>query len=499
MTAHQRFKTQPLEHQLRCLNEYGRRTFWANGSEQGTGKTWIAINEMADLWSTEDLNGVLVFAPSGVHYEWIIRQIPLHMPEWVRYHAAAYSAAGKKKDRDALAALLSDSDSTKLRILAMNVESLQHASGIAVAERFALSCTKLMVLADESSTFKAPSAGRTKRLMKLRRYAKYRRIMDGTLVSQGPFDLFSQYSFLEEDLLGTTSYWSFKNEYGEMMHSKHPMIKNLMEKRAMKRVPQILERDVGGRPMYRNLDRLSALIAPHTFRVLKDDCLDLPDKVYKVVWFDLTAEQQRIYDKAKYEFRLALNGEETPFNKLAAQMKLSQITAGYYLHPDAEEPVRIEGDNPKLALLVERVAALALAGEKTIVWARFRVQIADIVAALQAQGIRVVQYHGGVNKTERLSAIEAFERGGAEVLVGQQQAGGRGLTLVAAQNVIYFSNNYSRSDREQSEDRAHRIGQTKTVIYTDLVARDTVDLECIEALRDKALVAKQIMAPMEAR
>jgi SNF2 family DNA or RNA helicase len=227
--------------------------------------------------------------------------------------------------------------------------------------------------------------------------------------------------------------------------------------------------------------------------VLKKDCLDLPEKIYKTVWFDLTAEQQLVYDKAKKENRLALDGEDTPFNKLVAQMKLMQITTGYYIHPDAEEPVRIPGANPKLAVLVERAKALCERGEKLIVWARFRVQIEDVCRALRAEGITVVEYHGGVSKTGRQESIDAFEEGDAQVFVAQQQAGGKGLTLIAGSNVFYFSNDYSLRNRLQSEDRAHRIGQERDVVYTDFCARDTVDDECIERLRDKEYIAKLIV------
>jgi len=266
-----------------------------------------------------------------------------------------------------------------------------------------------------------------------------------------------------------------------------------MLKHGIARAPQIVATDNNGRPRYRNLDKLSALIAPHSFRVLKKDCLDLPEKIYKYVWFDMTNEQRKIYNKAEKENRLALNGEETAFNKLVAQMKLMQITSGYFIHPDAEEPVRIKGPNPKLQLLRDRASAIVESGEKLIIWARFRVQISDIAAALKEDGINFVEYHGGVNKADRIQAVESFERGDATVFLGQQQAGGRGLTLIAASNVFYFSNTYALDDRQQSEDRAHRIGQNKNVVYTDFCARDSIDFECIDVLHSKVGVSEAIL------
>lgn len=459
----------------------------------------MAINNMADLWSTGDLNGALVFAPSGVHYNWVLREIPAHMPDWVRHKAVAWTASTSAKEEAKLESLFNGDDSSELRILVMNVEALQNSRGIAFARRFAMACSKLMIVLDESSCFKNPKAERTKQVMLLKPYSKWRRIMDGTLAStHGPFDLFSQYSFLSSTILHTTSYWAFKAEYADVLDAHHPLVRNIKSKSGIRRTPQIVARDADGHPRYRNLDRLTALIKPHTFRVLKKDCLDLPEKIYKFVWFDMTPKQRAVYVKASSENRLALEDRDTPFNKLVAQMKLMQITSGYYIHPDAKEPVRIPGDNPKLALLVERALPLSACGEKLIVWARFRVQIEDIVRALAEAGIDdVVQYHGGISKADRNEAIEQFERGSAKVFVGQQQAGGRGLTLVAASNVFYFSNTYGLGDRVQSEDRAHRIGQTKAVVYTDFCARDSVDYDCIESLQRKSMVADAIMTPLK--
>jgi SNF2 family DNA or RNA helicase len=488
-----KFKTRPLKHQLECLRRFGRVPAFANLAEQGTGKTWITINNAADLWASGDLNGVLVFAPSGVHYNWVLREIPKHMPDWVRHHTVAWSAAATKADKQAIDALFAETDASKLRIFVMNVEALQNKRGIETARRFAASCSKLMIVLDESGAFKNPKALRTKELFKLKKFSTWRRIMNGTPVSNGPFDAFSQFNFLDESILGTSSFYAFKAEYAEMFNNSHPLVQNVMRKTGTRFAPQIVARDARGRPKYRNLDKLSALIAPHSFRVLKKDCIDLPRKIYKFAWFDMEPEQRRIYNKAANENRLALDGEDTPFNKLVAQMKLMQITTGYFLHPDAAEPVRIDCSNPKLQLLRERAAAVIEAGEKLIVWARFRIQIEDVVNALREDGLQVVEYHGGINKSDRQASIEAFERGDAQVFVGQQQAGGRGLTLVAATNVFYFSNTYGLEDRLQSEDRAHRIGQEEEVVYTDFCARNSIDLECIEALRNKEGVAEEIL------
>jgi len=346
--------------------------------------------------------------------------------------------------------------------------------------------------------------------MKLRNLSEWRRTMSGTPITQGPFDAFAPYTFLDPRILGTTSYWAFKSEYAQMQpqfleHTNrmgektmfpNPLIKKVMAAQGNNRVPQIVARDDDGRPQWKNLEKLNELVAPATFRVLKSDCLDLPEKIYKTASFELTTQQRTAYRLAKEECRLLYEGEATAFAKLTAVTKLAQITSGYYLHPDAgEEPVRIEGDQPKVDILVDRVKSIVEQGSKVIIWARFHVEIADVAAALKAAKtdgppIKVVQYHGKIKADDREAAKIAFQDDpSVNVFIGQQQAGGAGITLTAASYVIYYSNDFSLTNRLQSEDRAHRIGQTKNVVYLNIVAEDTIDEQIVGLLAGKKNVA----------
>jgi SNF2 family DNA or RNA helicase len=489
-----KYKTKPYDHQLRCLNLHGRKYAFALLAEMGTGKTWIIINNIADLWASGEIDGVIVFAPNGVHTNWTLLELGKHMPDWVRYRAAAWSSNANKKELASLESLFDSKDSTELRILTMNWEGLQHARSMEFAEKFCNSCSKLMIVGDEIDAVKNPTALRTKNLMKLRKFSKYRRAMTGTPVDGSPFSLFAPFTFLDEDILGTTSFYAFKAEYAEMLQPGNPLLDSIVAKTRSRFTPQVVAKGANGKPKYRNLDKLSKIIAPHSFRVLKADCLDLPEKIYKTVIFDMTPKQKAIYDKAKEECRLVFEGNETPFNKLAAMTKLAQITSGYYIHPLSEQPVRIEGDTPKLDLLVERVQAIIDQGKKVIIWARYRIEIKDIIERLKGiEGAIPVEYHGEIKKGDRIDAIEDFERGEANVFVGNQQAGGTGITLIAASYVIYFSNNFSMRDRLQSEDRAHRIGQTENVTYINIAAKGTIDEYVIRALSNKKDVADEIV------
>jgi len=472
------FKVKPYKHQLECLQKFGGREHYALLADMGTGKTWIIINEIALLYNQGLCDAVLVFAPNGVHYNWTRLELPKTMP--IAYRSYAWTASKAKKEISCLENIMQPGG---LRIFTMNWEALQNSRGFAAAERFAKTTNNLMIVCDESDAIKNPNAKRTKSLFKLRKYSKYRRIMTGTPITNSPFDAFSQFGFLHPDILETRSYFAFKTEYGIFLPSGHPLVDNIRRKTGARRTPMIAPKEG---PKYKNLHRLSALMAPHSFRVTKEECLDLPAKIYKTVLFDLTSEQKKVYQRVLKECRLQFDGKESVLTKLTAISKLAQITSGYYLHPESDVPVKIPGKNPKLETLLDR-----LPNKKTIIWARFRAEIQDIVRALH--GKSVVELHGGISKKKRIEAIEAFERGDAHVLVGNQQAGGTGITLTAAECVIYFSNDFSLRNRLQSEDRAHRIGQTKNVVYINLAGRGTIDERVIRALMAKKNIADTLM------
>ncbi len=488
------YKNEPMNHQVLCLTRHGQdRAFFLAG-EQGTGKTFIIINNAAQLWHAGQCDAVLVLAPNGVHINWTKKEIPKHLPDWVQVATAAHSIDNRKAQRDAVSALLVGGRA--LRILTMNCESIGTKNGFAIAEAFARSASKLMLVVDESDTFKNPSAIRTKALMRLKPLSMWRRTMTGTPSDGSPYALYSQYNFLDERILDCPNYWAYKAEYGVMLHRGHPLLEAIKRKNpALRGTPQIEVRDANGRPKYRNLEKLAARIAPHTFRVLKKDCLDLPPKVYKTVYFPLTPEQQAIYTRAENDLRV----DDTPFHRIAISTKLAQITSGYYVHPASPDPVRIPGATPRMDLLIERIQSALEANEQVIVWARYTPQILHIAEALTALKIPHATYYGETKQDARTEAREAFERGDIKVFVGNQQAGGAGIELVAASVVIYFSNNFTLRDRLQSEDRAHRKGQTHTVVYIDMIAENTIDEDTVEALVSKQDVAEAILTSVQRR
>jgi SNF2 family DNA or RNA helicase len=488
-----RYRSVPYLHQMKCLEEHGEKHAFALLAEMGTGKTATMIYNMVDLWLEQKLTDVLIFAPNGVHSNWTRLEIPKHVPDYFMYTMATWSAnlnwAGQRK----LKKLMEKESSTEnVRILAMNWESIQTKRGFEIAKKFCIGSNKLMIICDESDNIKNPEIKRTKALFTLKTFSKYRRIMTGTPVNNSPFDVFSQFSFLDEKILGTRSFISFKKRFSEQVDNNSVLVEAIRGKTGS--TPFIVAKGQDGKPKYKNLDVLAKMIAPYSFRILKEECLDLPKKVYKTIDFELTPEQKKFYKTVEEECRVVFEGDTTVLNKLTALLKLSQITSGYCVIPGMDEPIRISGGNPKLDLLEEWVEKIIKNGEKVIIWARFRIEIKDIVARLKKlKGAHIVEYHGGTSKNDREFAIDSFENGESNIFVGSQQAGGSGITLIAASYVIYFSNNFKLRDRLQSEDRAHRIGQTKSVVYINLCATDTIDEYIINSLMNKKDIAEEIL------
>lgn len=490
--------------------------------EQGTGKTPVEINDAARRWGAGEIDAMIVFAPNGVHANWTLREIPKHMPDWVPTVSAAWTSSPNRAERAALEDLFNPEHTGKLRVLTMNWEALNFADSFKLALKFMRAMGRVKAVADESQRIKNPRAGRTKALMKLKPYTEVRSIDSGTPIIQSPWDAFSQFGWLDYDILGTDSYTTFRAEYAELLPPGHGLLRHIEQRMKAKGgkvfVPQIVAKDaITGRPKWRNLDQLERLITPWTFRRLKSECMDLPEKVYTQRFFRMTARQQKAYDLLRDEFRLQLtSGVITPVQRIAAITKLSQVTSGYFIVPGTDgavERIMPLDKNPKIAMTIDEAMDSLERGQQVIIWCHFQQEIADLVRVLGEQEleriginalhgadkrVRVVQLHGNVPKRQRQENINAFEGGSADVMVAQQAAGGTGYTIIgqsstaAHMSVIYHSNTWSLEDRLQSEDRAHRFGQEKTVTYTDMLAENSVDLTMVDALRNKNDVAKTI-------
>jgi SNF2 family DNA or RNA helicase len=485
------------DHQKKALDFCAGRDYYALLMEQGTGKTATVIHDIARTW--KDNPNVIVFAPNGVHTNWTLREIPIHLPEDIPVRHAAFYSDPNKKERAALENLFTNTNEKMLRVLTINWESLIHAKGLAAIRQFLETFKRPMVVGDESQRIKTPKAARTKQILRLRKYTSRRVIMSGTAILSSPFDAYSQFGFLHPSILNQPTFASFRAEHAEMLPNDHGLMRHIVERTKGKHIPQLVARDFDGMPKWKNLDRLERTISQHSFRVLKKDCLGLPDKVYNQTFFNMTAKQRRQYIQLRDDLRLQIDdGRIAPVARIAALTKLSQIVSGYFIIPGTNTAERIvePKDNPKLDALKELIED---AEGQMIIWARFRIEIEDICWLLNKLEIPHVQYHGDVKRTDRPQAIADFESGAARVFVGQQAAGGTGITLIAPNSAadsilnIYYSNTFALEDRLQSEDRSHRIGQEKTALYTDIICPGTIDEKIVMSLRSKVDLAQTVL------
>ncbi len=466
-----KFKTKPYAHQLSALEKSWDKEEYAYFMEMGTGKSKVLVDNMAMLYDTGKINGALIIAPKGVYRNWYSGEIPNHLASHIDHKTILWTATtSKTKDKEYQQLFKVDYD---LHILVMNVEAFSTKKGLEFATKF-LRCHNTLMTVDESTTIKTPTAKRTKSILLLGKLAKYKRILTGSPVTKSPLDLYTQCEFLNEELLGFTSYYTFRNRYAVMKNA------NFGGRRVQL---------VGG---YQRLDELSRLLKPFSDRVLKENCLDLPAKTYIERQVELTEEQTKAYSTMKTAALALLKGKmATAPHVLTQLMRLHQITCG---HLKNDDDTITEIKNNRITSLIELLEEVE---GKVIIWANYVYDIKQIVSAISKKygEDSIVQYYGAVAADVRQENIEKFQDpdSPARFFVGNPQTGGYGITLTAANNVVYYSNGYDLEKRLQSEDRAHRIGQKKAVTYVDLIAPKTVDEKIRKALRKKINIATEVM------
>jgi SNF2 family DNA or RNA helicase len=242
---------------------------------------------------------------------------------------------------------------------------------------------------------------------------------------------------------------------------------------------------------FQNLSELSELLNAFSYRVLKEDCLDLPSKNWTKRHITLTADQRKVYEQMKKQAIATLNGKVTSTMTVLTQlMRLHQITCGHFTADDGS--VQLIKNNR----ITELMNILGEMNGKAIIWANYQRDVNEIIKNIVEEygPGSVVDYYGLTPQDERQDNIRKFQNGSeCRFLVGTPQTGGYGITLTKANTVIYYSNGYDLEKRLQSEDRAHRIGQKQAVTYVDLICEDTVDEKIVKALRDKINIASEVL------
>ena len=455
---------------MTALEKSWNKENFAYFMEMGTGKTKVLIDNLSMLYDKGKVNGALIVAPKGVVKTWYEQELPAHLVDHIECVSVLWQSNITKKQQEHLDMLFMPG--LGLHILIMNVESLSTDKGVNFARKFLSSHNTLMAI-DESTTIKTPTAKRTKNIISLGKLAKYRRIMTGSPVTKNPLDLYTQCLFLDPYLLNFQSYYAFRNRYA-IMKTMHVRGRSI----------QVVHK-------FQNLNELSETVKTFSDRVLKEDCLDLPPKIFMKRHVALTSDQKKIYDQMKKQAIAVLNGKVTSTMTVLTQlMRLHQITCGHFTADDGTTQA-VDSNRIK-----ELMGVLDETEGKAIIWANYQLSVGEIIQAIIKEygEDSYVHYYGLTSQEERQDNIRKFQNDPkCRFLVGTPQTGGYGITLTQAHTVIYYSNSYDLEKRLQSEDRAHRIGQTKTVTYIDLIAEDTVDEKIVKALRDKINIASEVM------
>lgn len=463
------FKTKPFRHQLDAWEQNKNKKYFAYLMEMGTGKSKVLLDTAAYMYDSGYIKGILICANKGSYANWITNEIPEHWVTHIKVKTCLWRSNMGVRETEFLEKDFLAFPFEGIKIFVMNIEALAFDRSFNAALRFIKSQKTLMAI-DESTTIKNQSAKRTKAAIRLGQFAVARRIMTGSVVDNRPLDAYSQFDFLEHGCLDFTSYYSFRTQYAEMNEMR------------VKTSPRPIKVVVG----YKNIEDLRRRMLSCSFIVKKADCLDLPPKIYEKYNVELTPEQKKMYQdlvkKSIAEIGDSISSVKIVLTKL---MRLHQLVCG---HLKDDDGVVHDVPNNRLSALLE---ILDEVDGQVIIWANYREDIIAIEKTLKkeyGEGA-VLTYFGDTTDEERNLAKEVFRRGsdtkGVRFVVGNPQTGGYGLTLTGANTVVYYSNSFDAEKRNQSEDRAHRIGQTDKVTYIDIVCKETVDEKILDALRTK--------------
>jgi SNF2 family DNA or RNA helicase len=470
----------PAEFQEIGLRKSAGKSAFAWLMEMGTRKTATTLIEWMKLVEAGELNDLLVIAPGGCYRNWCMDLG--EEPSECRKHldpalfertllGTWMSGAGKRHKEDLERLIRAPHD--RPRILAVNVEAIRVQKARELCDVF-LSRRKAMCVVDESPIIKNDSAPRTKIVQSFGTLAPYRRILSGLVTPNSPLDLYPQFAFLDWRILGQRSFFGFRNRYAiikKMQFQNH--------------TAQVV---VG----YRNEVELAERIKPFSYRVLKADVLnELPAKTYMPVrHVDMTSEQQRVYQELKQQAtaQLEMGSWISPQLPITLMLRLHQVLCGHVT--DDNGITRHIATHRVDALL----GVLHQHTRKAIIWVHYEESIKLIAERLkQEYGPRSVATFYGGNRSTR-HEDEARFKGDSECrfMVASQGAGGRGNNWTMADLVVYYASTHNLDHRAQSEDRTHRDGQTRSVVYVDLAVPNTVDTKILKALREKINLAAVI-------
>lgn len=470
-----------LKHQDDALAKSEGMKGFAYFMDPGTGKTRVTLLDAARLHQRGLLDAMVILAPNSVKTSWVTwphlleegekDQVSTHLGDanvlkgvWFADNTGPNIKAWRAFEREI------DNNKGRLIVVSLNYDALRNNGMIAFLTEL-MKGYRTMLVADESTRIGIPGSERTKRALMLSKMAVYRRILSGTPIIKSPLKLFTQFKFLGEDTLPFGSYYAFRNRFAIMGGFEGKQILG-----------------------YRNLEQLSAFIEPYTFRITKEECLDLPPAIYVKRTVQMGPAQIKAYQEMRQEFLTNVDGTDITANIVLTQLiRLQQITGGYVQQDGKAIPLIQPRSNPKFQAVLDIVNSH---DKQTIIWCNWRAEIAGLADLLKEEKITFYEFHGDIPDGERVSIRKGFERGLCQVLLGTQGTGGIGIDeFKVAPVMIFVSNDFDTEKRVQAEGRNMRIGSEihPNVTYYDVVCANTVDTKILRVFRNNAEISAKIL------
>lgn len=420
-------------------------------ADMGTGKSLMTIAIVGTLYKEKKVNRMLVVCPKSIVGVW---EDEFHKFAGYMYALTVLDGPLEKK-KTAFGYMNGEA----LQVIVVNYESCWRL------EKEIVKWQPDIIVCDESSKIKNPTATQSKALHRLGQKSWYNMILTGTPITNNPLDVFSQYKFLDENIFGG-SFYLFRNRYVVFGGYQNHQI-------------------VG----YRRLAELVEKVHDIAYRIKIEDAVDLPPYIDETRIIKLEPKAESIYRSIEKDCYATLSNdsEVTARNVLTQLLRLSQCTGGY-IRDDATG-VAQSVSKAKLGALEDIIDSCIDEGKKVVVFARFVPEIEAIEKLLKKKGIGYALIYGATpHRAEQVRKLQDNEE--CNVFVGQLQTTGMGLTLTAASVAVFYSLDFSYANYEQSRARIHRIGQKEKCLYIHLVCKNTVDEKILNALKHKGDVAK---------
>lgn len=427
---------------------------FANLSEMGTGKTLASISAMNVLYMGGDIKRTLIVCPNTLKYNW---HEELKKSEVAWESIILDGSTKKRKEKLIYCDWKRKSVDNHAIVIITNYESLLNL--FEDLNKMDLD----LVIADEAHNIKNHKAHKTKSLKAIK--AKFKWALTGTPVAQNVLDVWSIFDWIRPGHFNK-SFYAFRSRYANVYTGAgFPMIKG-----------------------WKNLKELKDKVDQYSFRVLKSECLDLPEKIFQTLEIDLSKEERRVYDEMANEMIVEIGNKEVVAQTMLTKLgKLQQMTSGFVY----------EGTNT-MVFGQSKIDALeeildSLQDKKIVIWCRFKQELKRIVDLALKGGRPHVFLSQEMDELERMAAINRFQDSPPPYLfIGNVGIGSAGINLFSSHHCIYLSNSWSLIDRLQSEDRLHRYGQKYSVNYYDIIARNTIDAYILSVIQNKIKMSDKV-------